>query len=200
MRVGPCALSSKKHFLLLCVGLSGAWSLADGAVTEMLVARRMARCTKVCVAQAVAPSAGGARRTFLASFPVAHGDDSHLHGAPKVGVVFEMLGSGETFAVQGRLGESILRVAQHGGVDLEGACECSVACSTCHVVLEAEHWDGLDEATEEEDDMLDMAFGLTDTSRLGCQVLLCADDEGRVIRVPSATRNFYVDGHVPVPH
>ena len=48
--------------------------------------------------------------------------------------------------------------------------------------------------------MLDMAFELSDTSRLGCQVLLREEDEGRVITLPSATRNFYVDGHVPQPH
>ena len=161
------------------------------------VARRVAATSR---GLPVGRRGAGARRTFLASAPVAHGDDSHLHGAPKVVVMFEMMSSGEQIEVTGRVGETLLRAAQHNGVELEGACECSVACSTCHVVLEPEHWDGVEEASEEEDDMLDMAFGLTDTSRLGCQVLLRAEDEGRVIKVPAATRNFYVDGHVPVPH
>lgn len=55
-------------------------------------------------------------------------------------------------------------------VDLEGACEGSIACSTCHVILSPEHYNMLPEPEDDENDMLDMAFGLTDTSRLGCQV------------------------------
>jgi ferredoxin len=48
--------------------------------------------------------------------------------------------------------------------------------------------------------MLDLAFALTDTSRLGCQVVVTEDMDGRTIGMPGATRNFYVDGHVPKPH
>ena len=46
----------------------------------------------------------------------------------------------------------------------------------------------------------DMAFGLTTSSRLGCQVLVTEEMAGMEVRVPAATRNFYVDGHVAVPH
>jgi len=67
-------------------------------------------------------------------------------------------------------------------------------------VLSEELYDSLPEASEDEEDMLDMAFGLTDTSRLGCQILVTEDMEGVDMELPKATRNFYVDGHVPQPH
>ena len=61
-------------------------------------------------------------------------------------------------------------------------------------------YDSLPEPSEDEEDMLDMAFGLTETSRLGCQITVTEDMEGVVLEMPSATRNFYVDGHKPKPH
>jgi ferredoxin-2, mitochondrial len=86
------------------------------------------------------------------------------------------------------------------GIELEGACEGVCACSTCHVILEADVFDRLPEASEDEEDMLDQAFGLTASSRLGCQVVVTPDMDGITVQLPAATRNFYVDGHVPVPH
>ena len=75
-----------------------------------------------------------------------------------------------------------------------GACEGSVACSTCHVILSPEHYDILPEPEDDENDMLDMAFGLTDTSRLGCQVVLTKEMDGMTATLPAATRNMFVDG------
>ena len=73
--------------------------------------------------------------------------------------------------------------------------------STCHVILPEPLYDALDEASEDEEDMLDLAFGLTPTSRLGCQVVITEHDfKDQVVELPKATRNFYVDGHVPKPH
>ncbi|CAM9400579.1 unnamed protein product [Discosporangium mesarthrocarpum] len=95
---------------------------------------------------------------------------------------------------------NLMRVAQRHGIELEGACEGVCACSTCHIILEGEVYDGLEEPSEDEEDMLDQAFGLTETSRLGCQVIVTPDMDGIMIRLPAATRNFYVDGHVPQPH
>jgi ferredoxin len=89
---------------------------------------------------------------------------------------------------------------------MEGACEGVCACSTCHVILEQglydELLDGMEEGAlgEDEEDMLDMAFGLSQTSRLGCQVKVGVNMDGSVITLPKATRNFYVDGHKPKPH
>jgi ferredoxin len=108
--------------------------------------------------------------------------------------------NGEHLKVMAAPGQNLLRVAQDNDVELEGACECSVACSTCHVILEKPLYDRLPEASEDEEDMLDMAFGLTETSRLGCQVIVDEKMKDTVVTLPKATRNFYVDGHKPKPH
>lgn len=90
-------------------------------------------------------------------------------------------------------GLSILEIAHQNHIELEGACEGSLACSTCHVVVAPEWYDRLPEAAEDEEDMLDLAFGLTSTSRLGCQVMMSAALDGLVVSVPAATRNMSVD-------
>ena len=99
-------------------------------------------------------------------------------------------------------GKSILDVAhtRPDDVELEGACDGACACSTCHVILADAVYRELEAPTDEEEDMLDLAFALTETSRLGCQVKLQAKHSGMEIRLPSATRNLYVDGHKPKPH
>jgi len=103
--------------------------------------------------------------------------------------------------VDAYVGESLLQVAQRNDIELEGACEGVCACSTCHVVIpDWDTFENLEEASEDEEDMLDMAFGLTETSRLGCQIMVTNEMDGIKIEVPPMTRNFYVDGHVPVPH
>lgn len=70
--------------------------------------------------------------------------------------------------VLAREGETLLEVAHNNHIDLEGACEQSLACSTCHVVLPDEIYEKMEPAVEEEEDLLDLAYGLTLTSRLGC--------------------------------
>ncbi len=92
--------------------------------------------------------------------------------------------------VEAPLGLSILEIAHQNNIDLEGACEGSLACSTCHVVVDPEWFEVLPEASEDEQDMLDLAFGLTHTSRLGCQILMTEELDGLVVRLPSATRNM----------
>lgn len=95
----------------------------------------------------------------------------------------------------------MLSVAHREEIDLEGACEGSLACSTCHVVIKDEDmFAKLPEADDDENDMLDLAFGLTETSRLGCQVIAQPELDGLVMSIPDATRNFAVDGHRPKPH
>ena len=74
--------------------------------------------------------------------------------------------------VEAALGLSVLEIAHRHGVDIEGACEGSLACSTCHVVVDAAWFPKLVEPTEDEEDMLDLAFGLQETSRLGCQIII----------------------------
>jgi len=85
---------------------------------------------------------------------------------------------------------SILEVAHSHDISLEGACEGSLACSTCHVYFDQEVYDDLDDPTEAEDDMLDLAFGLTATSRLGCQIKLSLEHDGMKIYVPAESRNI----------
>ncbi|MBQ4875535.1 MAG: 2Fe-2S iron-sulfur cluster binding domain-containing protein [Rickettsiaceae bacterium H1] len=87
-------------------------------------------------------------------------------------------------------GESILTVAHRNNVDLEGACEGSLACSTCHVIVDSAWYNELSEISDDENDMLDLAFGLEETSRLGCQVILTKNLDGIKVRLPSASRNI----------
>ena len=88
------------------------------------------------------------------------------------------------------VGLSVLEIAHKHEVDLEGACEGSLACSTCHVVVDPEWIDLLPDATEDEEDMLDLAFGLTKTSRLGCQIIITEELDGLTVRLPAGTRNM----------
>ncbi|KAF9151807.1 hypothetical protein BG015_006189 [Linnemannia schmuckeri] len=108
--------------------------------------------------------------------------------------------NGETVTVEANEGESLLDLARANDMDVEGACEASLACSTCHLILDEASFDKLEEPSDEENDMLDLAFGLTDTSRLGCQVLMTKELEGLTAKIPSATRNMYVDGAKPKHH
>ena len=71
----------------------------------------------------------------------------------------------------------------------KGACEGSLACSTCHVIVDPAWFKKLESPTEDEEDMLDLAFGLTQTSRLGCQIVMTDELDGLVVKLPAATRN-----------
>lgn len=92
--------------------------------------------------------------------------------------------------VDAPLGLSVLEIAHKNGIDLEGACEGSLACSTCHVIVDREWYDLLKDATEDEEDMLDLAFGLTKTSRLGCQIIITEELDGLTVSLPAGSRNM----------
>ncbi len=109
---------------------------------------------------------------------------------PKMTFVYT---DGKELTVDAPNGISVLEVAHRNGVQLEGACEGSLACSTCHVIVAPEWFAKLKGATEDEEDMLDLAFGLTHTSRLGCQILLSDALDGLRVTLPAATRNMMVD-------
>ncbi|MDH5747779.1 MAG: ferredoxin family 2Fe-2S iron-sulfur cluster binding protein [Rhodospirillales bacterium] len=100
---------------------------------------------------------------------------------------------GTRMEVEAPEGLSVLEIAHRNDIDLEGACEGSLACSTCHVIIDPAWFDKLDEASEEEEDMLDLAFGLTHTSRLGCQIKMTPERDGLVVTLPAATRNMMLD-------
>ena len=90
----------------------------------------------------------------------------------------------------GDVGDTVLRVGQLAGQPLEGTCEGQMACSTCHVIVATEDFDRLPPASEEEEDMLDLAFGATRTSRLACQIILTPDLDGLTVRLPGEHRNM----------
>lgn len=99
---------------------------------------------------------------------------------------------GEPIEIDAPVGLSVLEIAHRNEIDLEGACEGSLACSTCHVIVDPAWYAQLDAATEDEEDMLDLAFGLTPTSRLGCQIIMTPELDGLTVRLPAATRNMMV--------
>jgi ferredoxin, 2Fe-2S len=94
--------------------------------------------------------------------------------------------------VEAPLGMTVLEIARRNGVDIEGACEGSLACSTCHVIIDPQWYELLNEASEDEEDMLDLAFNLTLTSRLGCQIVITEELDGLTVQLPAATRNLLV--------
>lgn len=101
---------------------------------------------------------------------------------------------GDVKEVRAQVGLSVLEVAHKNDISLEGACGAALACSTCHVIIEDEgFYDAIPEASEEEEDMLDLAFGLEKFSRLGCQIILTEEMDGMRIRLPASTRNILLE-------
>jgi len=92
--------------------------------------------------------------------------------------------------VEGEPGAILLQVAQDNGQPLEGACEGAMACSTCHVIVAAEDFAKLSRASEEEDDLLDLASHVTRTSRLACQIELGAELDTLTVRMPGGAHNW----------
>jgi len=109
---------------------------------------------------------------------------------PKLTFLFP---DGHEKTVEVQNGISVMEAAHQNAVPLEGACEGSLACSTCHVVVDPAWYGKLKEASEDEEDMLDLAFGLTHTSRLGCQIMMSDALDGLKVTLPAATRNMMVD-------
>jgi len=104
-------------------------------------------------------------------------------------------GQSHTFEVAD--GDNLLDIAQAHDLEMEGACGGSCACSTCHViVVDQAYYDRTPEPDDDENDMLDLAFGLTETSRLGCQVKMTPELDGLTVRLPSMTRNMQASDFV----
>ncbi|MDD9331480.1 MAG: ferredoxin family 2Fe-2S iron-sulfur cluster binding protein [Wolbachia sp.] len=105
-----------------------------------------------------------------------------------------VLPNGSKKSYEAAEGETLLNLANRSDQDLlEGACEGSLACSTCHVIIDPEFYDSVEEhnpISDEENDMLDLAFGLTETSRLGCQIKITKDIDGLHVSIPRGTRNI----------
>lgn len=102
--------------------------------------------------------------------------------------------------IRGKVGDNLMYLAHRHEIEMEGACEASLACTTCHVYVIGHFLSKLPTPEEKEDDLLDLAPFLKENSRLGCQIVLTKELDGLEIHLPKATRNFYVDGHKPKPH
>ena len=87
-------------------------------------------------------------------------------------------------------GLSVMEIARDHGLDIEGACEGCMACATCHVIVAPEDFDRLPMPSDDEEDMLDLVFGVTETSRLGCQIVMTDALDGLTVRLPDGVRNM----------
>eukprot|EP00542_Grammatophora_oceanica_P021305 CAMPEP_0194040348 /NCGR_PEP_ID=MMETSP0009_2-20130614/12369_1 /TAXON_ID=210454 /ORGANISM="Grammatophora oceanica, Strain CCMP 410" /LENGTH=169 /DNA_ID=CAMNT_0038683465 /DNA_START=142 /DNA_END=651 /DNA_ORIENTATION=- len=166
------------------------------------ISSRVLRSGRIAATRSTPPQASSTIRLARATPSLSfrwHGGPAVADNAASVQITF-LQQDGSKRNVEARAGESLLQVAHRHEIDLEGACEGVCACSTCHLILPMDLYDNLPEPSEDEEDMLDMAFGLTETSRLGCQIIVTEDMDGIEFEMPKATRNFYVDGHVPKPH
>ncbi|KAF4628833.1 hypothetical protein G7Y89_g9318 [Cudoniella acicularis] len=129
-------------------------------------------------------------RYFSASAVSLHGHVDPPKAGEELYVTF-IDKEGDEHKIAVNKGDNLLTIAQAHDIEMEGACEGSCACSTCHVVVEDEEmFDKIPEATDDENDMLDLAFGLTETSRLGCQIVMTPELDGLRVKLPSATRNM----------
>ena len=97
---------------------------------------------------------------------------------------------GARVEAEGEEGLPLLEVAQAAGMPLEGTCEGQMACSTCHVVVAAEWFGQLPEASEDEEDMLDLAAGVRRTSRLSCQIVLAPELDGLEVTIPPESHDM----------
>ncbi|CAK8163363.1 2Fe-2S ferredoxin [Candidatus Xenohaliotis californiensis] len=93
--------------------------------------------------------------------------------------------SGEKKSILSPIGISLLEASQlNANTSMSGACGGAMACTTCHVALDSEWYNKVPEISEEENDMLDMAFNVQPTSRLGCQIMLTEDMDGMIVNIP----------------
>ena len=97
---------------------------------------------------------------------------------------------GQRIAAQGKAGDRLLELAQAAALPLEGTCEGQMACSTCHVIVGRDWFGKLPPASEDEEDMLDLAADLAATSRLSCQILLSDDLDGMEVRIPRESHDM----------
>ena len=98
--------------------------------------------------------------------------------------------NGNPREIKARAGQTLLEIAWDNELDVEGACEGSMACATCHVIVDPAWFDRLPDPSEDEEDMLDLAYDIQKTSRLGCQITLTDSLDGLVVRLPRDVRNM----------
>lgn len=143
---------------------------------------------------AIRPTIASAQQLLLRSFSTTRASQhGHIH-PPKPGEELSITfvdKEGREHPFQVSKGDNLLDIAQANDLEMEGACGGSCACSTCHVIVtDAAMYNRMPEATDDENDMLDLAFGLTETSRLGCQVCMTKELDGLKVQLPAMSRNM----------
>ncbi|KAK6523842.1 mitochondrial matrix iron-sulfur protein [Arthrobotrys megalospora] len=129
-------------------------------------------------------------RQFTTTQYLSHGHLTPPKPGEELKVTF-VTKEGNEFTFEVAEGDNLLDIGQAHDLEMEGACGGSCACSTCHVIVEDQDmYDLLEEPDDDENDMLDLAFGLTETSRLGCQVKMKKDIDGLKVKLPAMTRNL----------
>ena len=88
------------------------------------------------------------------------------------------------------IGDTLMEIGREAGLDIEGACDGCMACSTCHLIVDPAWYPRMEAADEDERDMLELAYCLTRTSRLGCQIEVTEALDGLVVMLPAETRNM----------
>lgn len=105
--------------------------------------------------------------------------------------IFFVMRDGRTREIFAQSGQTLLEVARQNGVDeIEGACGGAMACSTCHVIVDPKWYAKIPTPNDDETDMLDLATGLTRTSRLGCQIRLTDAMDGLIVKLPQSTHSL----------
>ncbi|KAK3510821.1 hypothetical protein QTP70_022763 [Hemibagrus guttatus] len=165
---------------LVGLSLSGSsWILPRGANTSSKTLSSLSRLSD--------PNKDLIRKRDITSCSVVQ----PLRSENKVTVNF-INRDGEKITVKASPGDTLLDVVVQQDLDFDGygACEGTLACSTCHLIFEEETYKQLGPISDEEMDMLDLAYGLTDTSRLGCQICLTKDLDGMTVRVPESSADI----------
>jgi len=166
----------------LCASSQQITSSPSSAIRTQLIATPASRARSIPQAAAATHA-----RSFTTSLPQRHGDILPPKPGEERHVTFiDKDGSSHTFEVAD--GNNLLDIAQANDLEMEGACGGSCACSTCHVIVTGQNggsgedmYDKMEEPSDDENDMLDLAFGLTETSRLGCQVEMSKKLDGLVV-------------------
>ena len=99
---------------------------------------------------------------------------------------------GKEHEIEAEEGTTLMEIGRDANLGIEGTCGGSLSCATCHVVVDPEWYETTGSPDADEEDMLDLAWGLTHTSRLGCQIIINDDLDGMKVKVPTGTRNMSV--------
>ena len=90
---------------------------------------------------------------------------------------------GAEVTIDARDGQSVMEVGRDHNLGIEGTCGGELACATCHVIVDGGWFDKTGARSEDEDDMLELAFNVEATSRLGCQIKMGAELDGLKVRI-----------------